>query len=161
MGIRWSVLLLLEVGEVVLSKRNHLLLQDDCLVWWKRTHKSKHHWSQLGGNWLVLVRDVVTHQVPRHKIWLAKARSAVTCQLYFSEPFSELVLCQFITFYNSSYGCKAESEISWRGLPALECLPSAQCLQLKRNSGMSLLSLRLEICQKICTTKFLGRKFTH
>ena len=33
---------------------------------------------------------------------------------------------------------KAESEISWRGLPALECLPSAQCLQLERNSGMSL-----------------------
>ena len=32
MGIRWSVLLLLEVWEVVLFERNHLLLVDGCLV---------------------------------------------------------------------------------------------------------------------------------
>ena len=32
MGIRWPVLLVLEVGEVVFSERNHLLLEDGCLV---------------------------------------------------------------------------------------------------------------------------------
>ena len=137
MGIRWPVLLVLEIGEVVFSERNNLLLEDGCLVW--RGHKSEHHWSQLGGNWLMLVRDVVTHQVPRHEIWLAKARFATsffwTCLIFTCFLSIHNVLWFYFMVVKLS---KAESEISWRGLPALECLPSAQCLQLERNSGMSL-----------------------
>ena len=121
MGIRWPVLLVLEVGEVVFSERNHLLLEDGCLVW--RGHKSEHHWSQLGGNWLMLVRDVVTHQVPRHKIWLAKARFAVTWQLYFSGPVLYLlVFCQFITFYGFILWLWNFQKLSQR-FPGEGCLP--------------------------------------
>ena len=115
----------------------------------RRGHKSKHHWSQLGGNWLVLVRDVVTHQVPRHKIWLVKARFAVTCQLYFSGPFWYLLVpCRFISFYNSSYGCKTFQKLSQR-FPGEGCLPwNVSPVHNVSSSSATQVCLSLPDCQQ-------------
>ena len=143
MGIRRPVLLVLEVGEVVFSERNHLLLEDGCLVW--RGHKSEHHWSQLGGNWLMLVRDVVTHQVTRHKIWLAKARFAT---LFFWTCLIFTCFCQVIKFYGFILWLWNFQKLSQR-FPGEGCLPwNVSPVHNVSSSSATQVCLSLPDCQQ-------------